>query len=81
MGLIYDVGDIVTLKKGHPCGSKEWEILRVGVDFRLKCMGCGHMIMVPRKMVEKNTKNLKKRKLKKFFTEKNKEVIIQVRYI
>ena len=82
MGLIYDVGDIVTLKKGHPCGSKEWEILRVGVDFRLKCMGCGHMIMVPRKMVEKNTKNLKKKgKLKKFFTEKNKEVIIQVRYI
>ena len=59
MGLIYDVGDIVTLKKGHPCGSKEWEILRVGADFRLKCMGCGHMIMVPRKMVEKNTKNLK----------------------
>lgn len=81
MGLIYDVGDIVTLKKGHPCGSKEWEILRVGVDFRLKCMGCGHMIMVPRKMVEKNTKNLKKRKTKKVFTEKNKEVIIQVRYI
>ena len=65
MGLIYDVGDIVTLKKGHPCGSKEWEILRVGADFRLKCMGCGHMIMVPRKMVEKNTKNLKKRKTKK----------------
>ena len=50
MGLIYDVGDIVTLKKGHPCGSKEWEILRVGADFRLKCMGCGHMIMVPRKI-------------------------------
>ena len=81
MGLIYDVGDIVTLKKGHPCGSKEWEILRVGADFRLKCMGCGHMIMVPRKMVEKNTKNLKKRKTKKVFTEKNKEDIIQVRYI
>ena len=56
MGLIYDVGDIVTLKKGHPCGSKEWEILRVGADFRLKCM-----IMVPRKMVEKNTKNLTKK--------------------
>ena len=54
MGLIYDVGDIVTLKKGLPCGSKEWEI-------RLKCMGCGHMIMVPRKMVEKNTRNLKKK--------------------
>ena len=61
MGYNYEVGDIVTLKKPHPCGSKEWEILRVGADFRLKCMGCGHMIMVPRKMVEKNTKNLKKK--------------------
>ena len=40
---------------------QEWEILRVGADFRLKCMGCGHQIMVPRKMVEKNTKNLQKK--------------------
>ena len=55
------VGDIVKLKKQHPCGSNEWEILRVGADFRLKCMGCGHQIMVPRKMVEKNTKNLQKK--------------------
>ena len=47
-------------KKSHPCGSKDWEILRVGADFRLKCTGCGHQIMVPRKMVEKNTRNLKK---------------------
>lgn len=58
MGYIYEVGDVVTLKKGHPCGSRDWEILRVGADFRLKCIGCGHQIMVPRKMVEKNTKNL-----------------------
>ena len=36
------VGDIVTLKKEHPCGSKEWEVLRIGADFRLKCLGCGH---------------------------------------
>ena len=36
----YEVGDIVKLKKQHPCGSSEWEILRVGADFRLKCMGC-----------------------------------------
>ena len=55
MGLPYEVGDIVTLKKVHPCGSRDWEILRVGADFRLKCTGCGHQIMVPRKMVEKNT--------------------------
>ena len=62
MGLPYEVDDIVTLKKVHPCGSRDWEILRVGADFRLKCTGCGHQIMVPRKMVEKNTKNLIKKK-------------------
>ena len=56
---IYEVGDIVRLKKQHPCGSSEWEILRVGADFRLKCMGCGHQIMVPRKLVEKNTRELR----------------------
>lgn len=44
--LNYEVGDIVKLKKPHPCGSSEWEILRVGADFRLKCTGCGHQIMV-----------------------------------
>lgn len=52
----FEIGDIVTLKKPHPCGSKDWEILRVGADFRLKCRGCGHQIMVPRRLVEKNTK-------------------------
>ena len=50
------VGEIVKLQKKHPCGSYEWEILRVGADFRLKCVGCGHQIMVPRKTVEKNFK-------------------------
>lgn len=59
--LNYEVGDVVRLKKPHPCGSHEWEILRVGMDFRLKCIGCGHMIMVPRKTVEKSTKELKKK--------------------
>ena len=48
----YEVGDIVKLKKPHPCGSQEWEILRVGADFRLKCLGCGHMVMVTRRLVE-----------------------------
>ena len=57
----YKVGDIVKLKKQHPCGSFEWEILRVGADFRLKCMGCGHQIMISRKLVEKNTRGLKSR--------------------
>lgn len=58
--LDYEVGDIVKLKKQHPCGSHEWEILRVGADFRLKCKGCGHQVMVPRKLVEKNTRGLTK---------------------
>ena len=57
MKYIYEVGDIVQLKKKHPCGSTEWQILRVGADFKLKCTGCGHEIMVSRTMVEKNTKN------------------------
>ena len=55
----YEVGDIVKLKKQHPCGSQEWEILRVGADFLLKCMGCGHQVMMPRRQVEKSTRELK----------------------
>ena len=55
------VGDIIKLKKKHPCGSFEWEIVRVGADFRLKCLGCGHQIMIDRKTVEKNTKDLRKK--------------------
>lgn len=54
------VGDVVTLKKPHPCGSKEWELLRIGMDFRLKCMGCGHQVMMERKVVEKNVRGIKK---------------------
>lgn len=57
----YEVGDIVKLKKQHPCGSSEWEILRVGADFRLKCLGCGHQTMVARRLVEKNARGLRKR--------------------
>lgn len=57
----FNVGDIVKLKKQHPCGSREWEILRVGADFRLKCSGCGHQIMIPRKQVEKNTKEIRQK--------------------
>ena len=57
----YEVGDIVKLKKQHPCGSQESEILRVGADFRLKCMGCEHQVMLSRRLVEKNTRELKKK--------------------
>ena len=58
MGYEYEVGDIVKLKKPHPCGSFEWEILRVGADFR--CIGCGHQVMLARRQVEKSTKGLHK---------------------
>ena len=61
--LDYEVGDVVKLTKPHPCGSSEWEILRVGADFRLKCVGCGHQIMVARKLVEKNTRGLTKKNI------------------
>lgn len=54
------VGDILTLKKQHPCGSREWEVLRTGADFRLKCRGCGHQIMIPRKQAEKNIRQVKR---------------------
>lgn len=60
-GYVYEVGDVVKLKKPHPCGNSEWEILRVGADFRLRCLGCDHQVMVARKLVEKNTKNLIKK--------------------
>lgn len=53
----YNIGDIVELKKKHPCGSFEWEITRVGVDFKLKCKGCNHIIVIERqkaiKMIKK----------------------------
>lgn len=52
----YELGDIVRLKKKHPCGSFEWEILRTGMDFRLKCQGCGHLILIPRNKFEKMVK-------------------------
>ena len=57
----FAVGDIIRMKKPHPCGTYEWEILRVGADFRLKCTRCGHQVMVPRKLVEKNTREIRKK--------------------
>jgi hypothetical protein len=44
----FSVGDRVIMKKQHPCGSREWEILRTGADIRIRCLGCGHQIMLPR---------------------------------
>ncbi len=50
------LGDILRMKKGHPCGGNEWEVQRIGMDFRLLCKRCGRTIMIPRKQAEKNIK-------------------------
>ncbi len=48
MTLKYEVGDIVILKKGHPCGENRWEILRTGVDIKIRCIGCDRQVWIPR---------------------------------
>ena len=55
------VGDIIKMKKQHPCGTNEWKILRTGIDFRLECMGCGRQVMVTRKLVENNFRGMIKK--------------------
>ena len=54
----FDIGDIVRTKKQHPCGSRLWELTRVGVDFKMKCQGCGHVVVLNRekalKIITKN---------------------------
>ena len=52
------VGDVLEMKKQHPCGSKTWEVLRVGMDFKLKCIGCEHQVMLARHKCEKNVKRI-----------------------
>ena len=54
----YQVGDRLKMKKAHPCGGNIFELLRIGMDFRMKCLGCGHEIMVPRLKTEKNVKKV-----------------------
>ncbi|MBU5434905.1 DUF951 domain-containing protein [Pseudoflavonifractor sp. MSJ-37] len=54
------VGDILELKKPHPCGSRSWLVLRVGMDFKLRCQGCGHELMLPRSKAEKNIKKIER---------------------
>jgi Uncharacterized protein conserved in bacteria len=53
-GMDLKIGDVIKMKKQHPCGNNAWEIMRTGMDIRLKCGGCGHQVMLPRKQVEKS---------------------------
>lgn len=52
----YSVGDVVKMRKQHPCGGEEWQVLRTGVDFRIKCLTCGRVLMLPRPKFEKAVK-------------------------
>ena len=58
--MLYNIGDIVRTKKQHPCGSKLWEIQRVGVDFKLRCTRCSHVIVLPREKALKAITKLEK---------------------
>lgn len=53
----YNVGDVVNMKKQHPCGCSQMKIMRVGMDFRLRCEKCGRDIMLPRNKCEKMIKS------------------------
>ena len=56
------LGDIVQMKKQHPCGSYEWEVLRLGADIKIKCVGCGRLVMLPRSKFQKGVKKIIKSK-------------------
>ena len=55
------VGDVLTMKKQHPCGEKRWQVLRIGADFKLRCLGCGHEIMGARSKFEKQIKAIERK--------------------
>lgn len=57
---VFGLGDIVQMKKPHPCGSNEMEIIRMGMDIRIKCVGCQHSVLIPRAKFEKNLKKVLK---------------------
>lgn len=54
------IGDVLRMKKPHPCGSREWQVLRVGADFRLRCLGCGREVLGPRAKFEKNIQQVRR---------------------
>ncbi len=47
----FGLGDVVEMKKSHPCGANEWKIIRMGMDIRIKCMGCEHSVLIPRQKI------------------------------
>ncbi len=58
MDKTFNLGDVVQMKKQHPCGSYDWEIIRVGADIKIKCKGCNRIVMIPRGKFEKDIKKV-----------------------
>lgn len=54
----YELGTVVQMKKQHPCGSYQWEVIRLGADIKIKCLGCGRLVMLPRSKFEKDAKKV-----------------------
>ena len=54
------LNDVLTLKKPHPCGARDWKVLRTGADLRIKCLGCGHELLLPRHKIEKQMKTVQR---------------------
>lgn len=54
----YKLGDRLVLKKGHPCGTNDWEVVKLGVDIKLKCTGCGRLVFIPRIELNKKIKKI-----------------------
>lgn len=54
----YHLNDIVQLKKPHPCGENRWRVIRVGMDVKVRCLGCGHIVMLPHEMFIKRLKRV-----------------------
>ena len=53
-----NIGDVILMKKNHPCGCNTFTVSRIGMDFKIRCNGCGHEVMLPRKTVEKSIKKI-----------------------
>ncbi len=56
----YGLHDVVEMKKQHPCGENQWEIIRMGADIRIKCLGCGQLVMMPRREFNRKMKKVLK---------------------
>lgn len=58
---VFELNDVVEMKKQHPCGTNSWRIIRLGADIRIKCEGCSHSVLIPRRDFEKKMKKILKK--------------------